>query len=473
VLLAFLGAAAGLAISIWFSAFLIHTLWTGYVPTSVAVLPDARVLTFTGTVALLSAMLFALAPARKILQNNKGWSLQLSSRGALGGLGNAARLLLSAQTALCTLLVISAALLSATIQNLASTDRGFHSDGILILTMFPQPGRETLADRTAYYRDLAERLRGLPGVTAVSYSNMGPAMRNDFKVGVAVSGKEGQQQKAVEESVAPNVFNLLGMRVLAGRQFSWRDDSTSHPVAIISDSLAKGMFPAESPLGRKIDIGSDANQRGVEIVGIVNSASLWRLQSDRPDAVYLPLMQQPNQNEPNLEIATAGDPHVLASAARRIVEAAGHHYPLRIQTLRERSDMMLANEHVLAMVSALLATLALLMGGIGIYSLLSHSVTRRTSEIGLRIALGARPLQVTNLILAEVSRLVGLGLLVGVAVDLAISRLIEAMLFGISATNPTVVILACATLACLALVAAYSPARRAAGLDPTTALRTE
>ena len=263
------------------------------------------------------------------------------------------------------------------------------------------------------------------------------------------------------------------MHVLAGRDFNWQDDGANHPVAIVSDSLAKKMFPAESPLGRKIDIGSDANQRAVEIIGVVNSASLWHLQSDRPAAVYLPLMQQSNQNEPNLEIGTAGDPHALANAARRIVEASGHHYPLRIQTLRERSNMMLANERVLAVVSTLLAVLALLMGGIGIYGLLSHSVARRTAEIGLRMALGARPLQVAALILAEVLRLVAMGLLIGVGIDLAVSRLIEAMLFGISGTDPIVVTLACGTLACVALVAAYTPARRAASLDPMIALRTE
>ena len=142
-------------------------------------------------------------------------------------------------------------------------------------------------------------------------------------------------------------------------------------------------------------------------MGVVNSASLWRIQSQKPMALYVPLLQQPTYNQPVLDVRTSGDPHTFMEAVRHAVESAGHHYPLRMQTLEERAAMVLSNERTLAVASIFLASLALLMGAIGLYGLLSHSVTRRTSEIGVRIALGAGPSEVTRLVIREAMLLVG------------------------------------------------------------------
>jgi predicted permease len=401
-------------------------------------------------------------------------SLPQNSRSIIGGgIGPLGKALVSAQTAFCILLVIGAALFAATMQKLRSFDAGFRRDGVLMMQLFPQPGREKISNRTAYYRELAEGLRSIPGVAAVSYSNMGPAARTDFLSNVSAPFGLQAPAQAVTDSIGPGFFHLIGMQVLKGREFSWTDDTNSARVAILSESLAKRLFPGQNPLGQKIDMGSSPDQTGIEIVGVVNSASLWRLQSQKPMAAYRPLMQTPTQNEPLLDIRTAADPHAMMGAARRVLEAAGHHYPLRMQTLLERSEMVLANERVLAMISMVLAALALLMGAIGIYGLLSYAVTRRAAEMGLRMALGAQPREIMNLILGEMMLLVGTGIALGVVAEIVVSRFVGAVFFGVSGSNPAMIIFCCGILGCIAFVAGYAPARRAARLDPMNALRTD
>jgi len=299
---------------------------------------------------------------------------------------------------------------------------------------------------------------------------MGPLLPYEFKQPVSAASSHDAPVQAITDYAGPRFFQLIGMRLLAGREFEWRDNENAPRFAIISESLSRRLFPSGDTIGRKIDVGSQPNHKGMEIVGVVNSASLWKLQSHEPLAVYFPFLQEPN-DQPLLDIRTAGDPAALAPGARQILESLGYHYPMTTRTLQQRADMVLTEEQMIAILSSSFGGLALLLASVGLYALMSYTVTRRTAEIGIRMALGASRGNVLRLILREVMWLVLGGFAVGIPAAMAGSRFIRSMLFGIPAEDPVSIIFSAAVLLCVALVAGYVPARRAAHLEPITALR--
>jgi hypothetical protein len=260
------------------------------------------------------------------------------------------------------------------------------------------------------------------------------------------------------------------MRLMAGREFTWRDNETAQAAAIISESLARRLFPSGSPIGRRIDFGSRKN---LEIVGVVNSASLWLPQSREPMAVYCALMQQPAYNSSSIDIRTTGDPGPVLRAARRLIESAGRHLVLRAETVDQRATTSLNTDRMIAMLSSFFGGLALLLASVGLYGLMSYSVARRTPEIGLRMALGSPPAGVLVLILKEVTLLLLAGIAVGIPAALAASHVISSMIYGVTGNDPSTILLSCSILLAVAALAAYVPARRASRIDPMTALRSE
>jgi hypothetical protein len=263
------------------------------------------------------------------------------------------------------------------------------------------------------------------------------------------------------------------MRLLAGREFHWGDNEDSPRVVILSEALARRLFPEQDPVGRRINLGQRVEHRNMEIVGVVNSASLWTVRDRDPLAVYLPLMQERASGEPMAGIRAAGDLSSLTARVRRTIESMGRHSVLRIQTSRERADTALVPERVMGLLSAFCGGLALLLASIGIYGLTSYSITRRTSEIGIRMALGARPRDVLGLVLREVSWLVVAGIAAGIPAALVATRLLSGMLYGLSSHDPATIALALAILTGVSICAGYLPARRASRLDPMSALRCQ
>jgi predicted permease len=466
------GAVLGVIIAGWATRFLILTM-AGLRPIPLNVAPDLSVLAFTALTSLLTGLLFSAAPAWSVFRkDDPGSAIKSHRRSVPGGVTKMGKALIAAQVALSLALVMGASLFVRSLRNLHAADLGFRPEGILTIQLFPQSGaeRQRIPNRVAYYRELAERLQGLPGVASVSFSHFGPVLNYEFTDAASVASSQEPPVQAVFEAVGPGFFHLAGMRVLEGREFNWRDDEAGPPGAIISESLASRLFPSVSPIGRRIDFG---RRKDVEIVGVVNSASLWMPQSRSPMAVYLGLMQMPAYNSSMIDIRTAGDPATVLPAARRVIESLGRHLVLRAQTLDQRSAMILNTDRILAMLSSFFGGLAVLLAAVGLYGIMSYRVSNRTAEIGVRMALGARPSGVLALILRDAAWAVGIGMVAGIGAALGCSRLVSHMVYSASIGDPPTILFSASILVAVAGIASYLPARRASRIEPMTALRSE
>jgi len=416
---------------------------------------------------------FGLSPAWGIFKTDPAGTLRQNSRGVRGTTNSLGKILISTQVALSIVLVIGAVLFVRSLDKLRTADVGYRREGLAMLLTFPQwdPNGPGLTNRSAYYREMAERAAQLPGVESASFSTGAPMFLTDQTEQVPVHAGQRPAIPATEETVAPGFFRVVGMRLLAGRDFDWRDNETGRPVAIVSDSLARRLFPSgEDAIGKTIDAG---NRKGLEIVGVVNSASLWSGRTHEPAAVHIPTMQERRYNSPMLVLRINGDPAAVLPGARRVIDSMGHHVVLRVETMEQSMNRALTIDRVIAMLASFFGGLALLLASIGLYGLMSYAVERRTSEIGVRMALGAQHSSVLMLILKDVVWLVGAGLAIGIPIAWAASRLVSGMVFGVAFDDSLTVIVSSAILIAVGALAGYVPARRASLIDPMTALRSE
>jgi predicted permease len=473
-LLSLAGSAAGWGLAFWASHFIARMVWRGAdVGTNVS--PDLTVLVFTTSIATLTALLFGLAPALRSAHTDPLVALQQSSRVIGPGSSRLGRLLMIAEIALSFILVASAGLFVRSLERLRTVDAGFRRDHILTAQLFPKPSATRKIDALPYYRDLFDRIERMPGVRAVSLSHMGPIYTYEYKEPVTPLNLIDTSVLAIRDWIGPGFFDLMGMRLLAGREFAWSDDGTSPSVAVISESLAQRLFPRGDALGQHVRIGTEREDQDREIVGIVNSASLWTIRTHKAMAIYVPLAQssQLSYLSPRLDIWTAGDPVAAVDPIRRVIESMGQQVTLSSESLTSRIDWLLTNDRLIAWFASFFGVLAILLAAIGLYGLMSYHVTRRTGEIGVRMALGGSSRSILLLVLRDALILVLTGLTAGALAAWAASRLVESILFGLSGVDPMVFATSSAGLLMVALLAAFVPARRAAAIDPMTALRSE
>ncbi len=473
LLLSGAGAVVGLLFACWAPRVLLNALWTGHVPSTLDTTPDLSVLGYTALLAAATGVLVGLAPAWKARRADPAELFEGSARTVRGSGGRMARVLLTGQMALSLVLVVGATLFTRSILSLYAVDPGYRSDRVLALQLFPQPGRAKIPDRAAYYRQLAEEMHRLPGVESVGYCNLGPATAYEYRQPISVPGSAQASVKVVADRAGPGFFGMIGMHVLAGREFTWLDDQKAPRVAVISESLARQLFPGRNPIGARIDVETEPDSKGLEIVGVVNSASLWTPKSRAPLAIYTPLMQSPNTNQFSVYLLTSGDPLAVTAAARQALVSLGYHYALRTETLEQRLDSSLRSERIVALLAAFLGAMALLLASMGLYGVMAYTVTRRTPEIGVRVALGASRRQVSRLVLRDVLSMVASGLAVGIPASIMASRLLSAKFFEIPGPDFASIASAAAILSVAAVGAGWLPARRAARLDPMAALRSE
>jgi len=477
VLLSVAGGAAGIGLAVpmvkGLLAFLPATL-TGY---NIQSSPDLRMLGFTFGLALLTGIAFGLVPA---LQSTKP-DIAPTLKDQAGNVTNAAgfrKTLVAAQVAASLLLLIGAGLFIRSLANLRSIDPGFQTARLIQFNVAPRSLGYTEVRTRAFFKSLQQRLETMPGVRAAGLSQMTALTGNEWDNSVTIEGyqpKRGEDIDPHRNDVTPGYFDALGMRLLAGRDFAAKDDFGAPRVAIVNAAFAKRYFANGAAVGHRIGFGSDpGTPTNVEIVGVVNDARYESLRDEIPLEVYTCSAQ----NIPNgmtAYVRTIHDPESAFSAIRAAVHELDANLPiLSLKTLDRQIDESLITERLIATLSSVFGALATALAILGLYGVMTYMVTRRSREIGIRMALGAGRSSVLWLVMKEVFTLVIAGILLGLPAAYGLTRLIRSQLYGIAPSDdPLAMALASLLLAAVALVAGYVPARRAASYDPLRVLRYE
>jgi predicted permease len=433
---------------------------------------------FTVAVSLASGVMFGLAPA---LQNPR--AEELAGWRTLGGRTHLFRLVLvAAQMTVSVILLTGAGLLLRSLWNLERQPLGMRTDRVITATValgaksYPDSNRQR-----AFFEELEARLRRIPGVTELALSNslppagslMGPMLYAAIDVQGRPRLAEGTGGTVTWRSVTPRYFAALGIPVLRGRGFQEEDRDPNRNVVILSDSMARRMFAGEDPLGKQIRPGRSGPWRTV--VGVVGNVKNNGL-VERDDPEYYEIRKHSGggvERNAAAIIRTAMDPRVTSQWVRAEVAALDPTLPVDIQTIHERVGQLAQRPRFNAVLLGIFAGIGVLLAAIGLYGVISFLVAQRTQEIGVRMALGATPGAVTRLVLAHAARWAALGVALGLAGALLTARLLQAMLYQVSAKDPATILAVVALLSGVALLAAWAPSRRAARVDPAQALRQE
>jgi predicted permease len=471
--LGFIGGAFGLVLATWGARFVAAFMAESDPRFSLDVEPDGRVLLFTVGISFGSALLAGMAPALRAARTNvmPGMrddvrTLNMSRTATLG-----TRALIAAQVALSLLLLAGASLLITSLRNLQTFDPGFDREHVVMMALSPGWAGYKGDARLAYYRQVLERVRHAPGVGAAALSLMTPVSGGSFDQSFGVDGRPRESGAVVYvNKVSDGYFATMRTTVLLGRDFTPQDSPDSTPVAVINEAVARRYFTSGSPIGQRVTLGGLG---GLEIVGVVENAKYVSLRDEDPPTVYVHALQE-NNDALTLSVKAAGDPARIGLAIRREVQAVAAAVPITQPSfLAEQIDRSLIKERMMTRILGVFAALALLLASIGLYGVLGYSVTRRTNEIGIRLALGAQRTTVLWSVLRESATLVAVGVAAGVPAALALTRVLSSLLYGVTPTDPWVLSGVVACLFVVALVAALQPAWRAVRVDPLVALRYE
>ena len=476
VLLSAIGGIAGLLLSIWLTDLLMSMVPEG-APRLDQVGLDYRVLTFALGVSALTGILFGIVPALQASKLDVTSALKEGGRSAEGHRRTSARsLLLIGEVALSLVLLVGAGLLIKSFLRLQEVRPGFNPHNVLIASV-SLPGAKYKDQQFAeFFRQLGERLEASPGVQVVGGAINLPLGASNYGIGRAFipEGHPMTVDEAVDSSFATitgNYFRALQIPLLAGRTFELRDNAEAPKVVIVNESAAKRFFgSASAAIGKRLSIWRD-EKFPREIVGVVGDTKTGSLTGESGAQIYVPHAQDPQWNFMAMVIRTAGDPAAFAATFRREVQAVDKDQPVyNVRTMDDVVMNSLGTRRVSMQLFTVFACAALLLAAIGIYGVMAYSVTQRTHEIGLRMALGAQRSDVLGLVIRQGMTLTFIGVIVGVAGAFALTRVIGNLLYGVTATDPATFMAIPLLLLFVALLACYLPARRAARLDPTRAL---
>jgi predicted permease len=449
LLLSSLGGVLGLALAWLVSPLLVQAMSRGKTAILLDLTPDWRTLAFTAAASLLTGVLFGIVPALQTIRQRDTIGAQHGSRLKSGARGWSTALIVS-QVALCVIVLVSAGLLLRSLRNLQQVDPGFRKGHLLMLSIRADNYKGPAALRL--HRELHQRFTALPGVESVTTFEDVPlgganVTTNDFSI----------------NSVGPRFFETMGIPMLTGRALQEQDALERRPVIVISESVARRFFADRNPLGRRLDVLG----RESEVIGVVKDARYRSLRLPAEPMVY-----QPAFGSGSYAIRTTVDPATLTAAVRRELREAARDVPVWSLGTYD-ADGTLSRERMLSGLCSWLGGFALLIACIGLYGRLSYSVTERTGEIGVRMALGARQSQLVWMVLRDAVILAACGIAIGVPLALASTQVIGSLLFAVSATDAVTFAVIVAGIVGVTAVAGYLPARRAAGVDPLTALRME
>ena len=480
VLLSGTGGVFGVLLAYWsvqsLVAFMSHGgLW----PSHLAVHLDLRVLVFTVAASVLTGILFGLAPAFRGMRLDLAPALKESLRALATGAAakrwlNLGGGLVVAQVALAILALSGAGLLVRTLENLKSVNPGFDTHNILLFKMDPSLNGYTSAQALSLYSQMLQRIEAVPGVISATYSFDSLLSGNYWDTSFRIEGETPHtQHETLGLAAGPKFFATMGIPLMVGRVFTPQDfslppDSLWKP-AVINQAFARSFFKDQNPLGRHIS-GVGDQRRAHQIVGIVGDTKFRALRSEIAPTLFVPA----GGGEAVFEVRTAVDPRTVTPAVRSIVTQLDSNLPLlSINTQSDEIDRSLFQERLIARLSSLFGGLALLLACVGLYGLLSYEVAQRTREIGVRMALGARPSDVLRFVVGQGMALSAAGAILGILGAFGVTRYLASLLYGVRPFDPLTFLAVALLLALVSLAACYTPARRASRVDPMVALRYE
>ena len=474
MLLTAAATSLGLLIPVLASHWLL-ALFPPLTPEALNFNPDFRVIGFAVTLSLATALVFGLLPAIQASKSDVVPELKEAvTRGARRW--RLSSIFVTAQIAITVTLLICAGLLVRTLQRFYAVDPGFETESVLALSLDLKSQGYTEAGGQQLYRRLIERTGALPAVESVALASVMPLGWGSPSQAVFI---EGQQQPSPDRPlmtdhniVTPGWFQTMGIPLITGRDFSNYDAADAPGVVIINEAMAHRYWPDRQPIGLRFEIG-EKQRRTVEIIGIARNSKHRTLEEEPRPLMYLPLLQQ-YESRMILHVRSAVDPLSLVGAVRLELQRLDSSVPLfEIKTLAQRLSESIWPTRTMSKLLVIFGLLALLLALVGLYGVLSYAVTQRTREIGIRIALGARPAQVLKLIIGQGMILVSIGICLGLFSAFAVTRILQSFLYGVSATDPLTFIAITVVLGLGALLSCYLPARQATQVDPMTTIRHE
>ncbi|MEO8125842.1 MAG: ABC transporter permease [Bryobacteraceae bacterium] len=479
-LLSLAGGAAGLLFASWTGEVLVRLLPFPGAAGTLSTDPDLRVLGFALALSLLTGLLFGLAPALQSTRPDLAPTLKAESgnSSATGGQVRFRKGLVVAQVALSLLLLIGGGLFAKSLYNLKSLNPGFRTDHIMTFAIDPSLNGYKKPEMLALFENLQDRIGGTAGVRSVSTASLALMTGDSNRSTVRVEGyqpKDDEDMNPYTNEIGTDFFATMGIPLIAGRDFTKADIADAPKVAIINETMGHYFFGNANPLGRRFKFGGGPEGKlDIEIIGVVKDGKIVEYREKNHRLVYLPYRQSKNLDRMTFYVQTTQDPNAMAVVLQKAVHQADPNLPVfQVKNMQAQVDESLFVERIIALLSAFFGLLATLLAAIGLYGVMAYAVARRTREIGIRMALGAERGNVLWLVMREVTLMGGIGIAIGLPIAYLLGRLVESQLFGLSAQDPGILVIATASLALVALLSGYLPAERATRVDPMVALRYE
>ncbi|HYY56001.1 MAG TPA: ABC transporter permease [Pyrinomonadaceae bacterium] len=479
VLLSLMGGALGMLIALWATDLLVG-LSGGEIPRLGAIGVDGRMLLFTAMVSLLTGIVFGLAPALEASRPDLNVSLKEGGRVATGrGRQRFRQALIVSEVALSLVLLVGAGLMMKSFWRLQHVELGFNPDNLLVMDMaLPQTRYPERSQAALFQQRLVERINALPGVASAASVSILPLSGGNSCDGTTIEGRAAASPADIPcvevRDISPGYFRTMGVPLLRGRALDEHDNADAPPVVVVNESFVRRLFPGEDPIGKRINHSApDGPQVWREIVGVVGDIRHFGPDSEARPEFYQPQMQAPSWGTA-LVVRSSSDPTNLAAAIRGEVRAMDKDLPLyNLKSMGELVSESVAQPRFRTLLLALFAAVALLLSATVLYGVMNYWVTQRTREIGVRMALGAQSRDVLRMVVGQGMVLAVIGVGVGIVAAFALTRVINNLLFNVSATDPWTFIAVPLALCAVAFVASYIPARRATKVDPMIALRYE
>jgi len=483
VLLAMVGTACGALLAMWATQMLLRLASGGPNPIPLNVQPDFRVIAFTLGITLVTAILFGLVPGLRAVRVDLIGALKPSmgrtgQAGGRPGKFRAGKVLVVAQVAVCLLLLTGAGLLARSLNNLMRQDVGFETERLLVLETDPVASGYSQKQMPTLERDVVGALAELPGVegAVASYNGLFSGTESATLLGPGDLKRTGRDDRmATYDQVGPDYFKIVGAHIVAGRGITAQDTDTSPKVAVLSATMARYLYPGMDPVGHFLMYGDDPKYTPIEIVGVVSDIKESNLSEEASRRFFLPLAQSPDDiGYLRFIVRTPGDPAALKKTVQdRMTQMFPNLHVADNAPVIENMRDDITEQRMLAEISSLFGALALVLAVTGLYGVMSYTTSLRTNEIGIRMALGAESGAVLRMVLGESLVLLGVGIAAGVALAVAVLRVLSGHLFGLSASDPLTFAGAALVLGLAVLLAGYLPARRASHVDPLVALHDE